>query len=283
VTERDSHWSEPVEFTVSEPNAPTPQQLGLRVTEIMYNAPADSAFEYIELRNISGETIDLRGVELREAVEFEFRGSAVEALEPGEYVVVVEDLSVFSRRYDANAILVAGQYRGQLANSSDRVVLAYGAAESILDFSYDDTWYETTDGQGLSLIIVDDRAPVESWAWPMSWRPSNALFGSPGVDDSGPQSGLQFAGNVDQDSSLSISDAVSLLRFLFSGDARALPCADGSLEHPSNQAILDVDGGGRVGIDDAVFLLNYLFRSGPEPALGRDCVLLAECPNRCGG
>jgi hypothetical protein len=61
-------------------------------------------------------------------------------------------------------------------------------------------------------------------------------------------------GLVNGDEFLDLSDAVSILLFLF---------ADG--RYPPNLDRLDVNDSGGVEIGDAVYLLQYLFVSGPEP------------------
>ena len=90
----------------------------LLVTEIHYNPspPTDEEvlagfndndnFEFIELHNAHPtDAIDLTGLRLAEAVEFDLDGIQ---LAPGEYAVVVEDTSAFTHRY-GNEIRVIGQ------------------------------------------------------------------------------------------------------------------------------------------------------------------------------
>jgi len=60
-------------------------------------------------------------------------------------------------------------------------------------------------------------------------------------------------GDANGDGKLDISDAVKILRFLFSGDTS--DCAEA----------LDANDDGRLDIADAVFLLGYLFSEGPRP------------------
>jgi hypothetical protein len=154
--------------------------------------------------------------------------------------------------------------------------------EAILDFRYDDSWYPTADGGGHSLVCVDPLAGAEAWGTPSGWRPSERLLGTPGRDDSGGPGGAQVPGDINSDSKLNLSDAVSLLGFLFLGAAKPLPCGDGSLSDESNQLLLDSNGDGRVDITDAIHVLSYLFLGGPQPALGAKCVPVAGCPDVCG-
>jgi len=52
----------------------------------------------------------------------------------------------------------------------------------ILDFSFDDNWYNQTDGEGYSLTVMD---PVgtdpNDWGLESSWRASPDVGGSPGA------------------------------------------------------------------------------------------------------
>ncbi|MCZ6794716.1 MAG: lamin tail domain-containing protein [Planctomycetota bacterium] len=280
-TERWSHWSEPLEFSAGGPAAPIPEAEGLRVTEIMYHPRGDEDYEFIELQNVSGETLDLRDVSFRTGIRFAFRGSDVESLGPGEYVVVVKSLAVFSTRYDASELEIAGEYAGNLSNAGERIELAFGAGVAILDFAYDDAWEQFTDGTGPSLVIRDAGSPRESWGLQGSWRASLRPLGSPGSEDTEAPDGSLLPGDLNQDVRVNITDVVILLRQLFGGGASRLPCGDGSLQAEGNHALVDVNGDEAVNLSDAVYLLSYLFRRGAAPTLGTECVILADCSPAC--
>ena len=64
----------------------------------MYHPQAGQDYEFIELRNIGSEWLDLSPVSLVNGVEFHFADGDVEGLEPGQYVVVVENRAVFESR-----------------------------------------------------------------------------------------------------------------------------------------------------------------------------------------
>ncbi len=158
----------------------------LRITEIMYHpqSPAgqnDPNEEFIELKNIGTEAINLNLVRFTNGINFTF--PSVE-LAPGEYVVVVQDCNTFETRCSTD-INIAGQYTGRLANNGERIRLEDSIGGTILDFKYKDNWYDGTDGQGLSLTIADSLNPdIQSWDSKSAWRPSNIIGGSPGTDDS---------------------------------------------------------------------------------------------------
>ncbi|MCP4592493.1 MAG: hypothetical protein GY842_17300, partial [bacterium] len=80
-------------------------------------------------------------------------------------------------------LAIAGEYTGYLDNGGESLRLEDAQNESILDFTYNDAWYPGTDGEGASLVIVDETASFDTWSEPTSWRPSGAANGSPGADD----------------------------------------------------------------------------------------------------
>jgi len=179
--------------TKSYAGNPSPAQLYLRITEIMYN-PAPLAgntndpqqFEYVELRNISSNvTLNLSGVRFTNGIYFSFTGSTVTNLLPGQNVLVVRNIAAFAARYGAG-FNIAGQYTGHLANGGETLRLEDAVGEKILEFAYDNHWYPVTDGLGFSLVIVDENAPWFTWGQKESWRPSARLNGSPGAIDPQP-------------------------------------------------------------------------------------------------
>ena len=173
--------------------SPSPAQLYLRITEIMYNPSAlagntndPQEFEYLELRNISGgTTLDLNGVKFVNGIEFAFAGSSITSLTPGARALVVRNPSAFTVRY-GGGLPVAGQYSNVLDNAGERIQLLDNSNEEILDFSYNNTWFPSTDGYGFSLVVVDENAEPDLWSSKSSWRPSGTLSGSPGVVDPAP-------------------------------------------------------------------------------------------------
>ena len=153
----------------------------LRVTEVMYNPRALNE-EFIELKNIGAETINLNLVSFTNGIDFTF--PSIE-LAPGEYIVVVQDRNAFEARYGSN-VNIAGQYSGRLNDAGERITLADAIGRTILDFSYEDDWHSITDGEGFSLTIIDPtHFDLGSWNVEEAWRASAYLDGSPGQDDSG--------------------------------------------------------------------------------------------------
>ncbi|MEC9353563.1 MAG: CotH kinase family protein, partial [Planctomycetota bacterium] len=262
----------------------------LRISEIHYNPrPADEDspvsqqdLEFIELVNTAEEALDLSGVRFSKGIEFDFTASAVLDLEPGEFVVIVKDIEAFATRYDVGRILIAGEYRGNLANAGEELALQDALGETILAFSYSDDWDPQTDGQGFPLELADLSVEAGMLASPASWRSSSIMDGTPGFGEKPPvPGGLQKPGDTNQDGQTDLSDAVSLLGHLFLGTPERLPCGNGEVSHPGNTVLLDLNGDTRVDLADGIHLLIYLFQGGPQPAGGTECIPIEGCEQVC--
>jgi hypothetical protein len=98
--------------------------------------------------------------------------------------LVVKSRAAFDARYGSALLpLVAGEYDGRLSNGGEAIRLVDYWAGTILDFEYDDAWYDTTDGQGYSLTVVDPvTTDPNDWGLKSTWQPSATLGGSPGAD-----------------------------------------------------------------------------------------------------
>jgi len=143
---------------------------GLRVSELMYHASSGSNYDYIELYNIGETTLDLNGVRLNNGIDFTF-GQML--LDPGQYVVVVKNLTAFRSAY-GTGINVAGEYSGNLSNGGEKIVLSLPLPLdiAILRFEYSDKWYPVTDGDGSSLTISDPLTYPSMLSEPESWHPA---------------------------------------------------------------------------------------------------------------
>ena len=151
---------------------------GLRITEVMYN-PADSqSYEFIELQNLSDSEINLQGVRIAGAVDFEFPAVS---LPVGERVIIANDSAAMLQRYGSGINLV-GQYSGQLSNSSEELILrlANPFDAGILRFEYDSRWESSTNGMGRSLEVVDPTASFSDWGEKTNWQASVEMGGTPG-------------------------------------------------------------------------------------------------------
>ena len=143
----------------------------------MYH-PESGALEYIEFRNVGAVAFDLEGIELTDGVAFAFPQMT---LQPGEFVLAVEDLGAFQAAYGSNPN-VAGSYSGKLSNGGEHLRLEIvSLGIGILDFDYEDDWYPSTDGDGFALEIIDESAAAASWGEKGSWRAGSATGGTPGT------------------------------------------------------------------------------------------------------
>jgi len=166
----------------------------LRITEIMYNpqstghltadtgSPDDPNREFIELKNIGTQTLNLNLVRFTNSVDFTFPSLELAA---DQYVLVVKDIEAFAARYGSD-LNIAGEYSGNLNNAGERIELQDAAGRTILNFRYEDGWYDITDGMGFSLTIEDPTVTDPNrWDDKSLWRPSAGADGSPGRDDTG--------------------------------------------------------------------------------------------------
>ena len=107
------------------------------------------------------------------------------SLEAGESVVLVKNRSAFESRY-GTGLNIAGEYEGFLDNGGESIKMEDYTNSTILEFHYDDAWYDITDGEGFSLTIKDpDNSILGSWDNKNAWRPSLYSGGSPGKEDAG--------------------------------------------------------------------------------------------------
>jgi hypothetical protein len=193
---RTSHWSPPVEFTAAEPDNLAELQRSLRLTEVMYNPPAGSAYEFIELHNTSADTaLPLDGVAFTAGINFTFPAGAT--LAPGAYALVVSadatnNFAAFRAHYGLAADVPAfGPYTGNLDNGGEQLVLKTASGgTTLLAFTYDDGsgWPLAADGAGHSLVPRRDFGEAASGLLDFggNWRASAFLKGSPGRADPEP-------------------------------------------------------------------------------------------------
>jgi len=236
------NWSALTEaiFVVDTPPA-------LRITEIMYH-PADpdpgspytdGDFEFIELQNTGGTPLELAGMQFTAGVAYTFPQME---LAPGQYVVLVSNQAAFESRYGV-VDNVIGEFTGQLNNGGERLRLAATFDTAILDFSYDDSWFPETDGDGHALVIVDATADPVSWGDAASWRASAQTGGTPGGDEV-----QRLPGDTNDDGRVDIDD-LNNVRNNFGG-----------------AGLGDVNGDGVVNIDDLNEVRNHFGSGGGAPA-----------------
>jgi len=156
----------------------------LRITEIMYHPPDWGGFvsddlEFIELKNVGTNVLDLSGLAFTEGISFTFTNGT--RLGPGQFLVLARNPSVLAQRYPG--LVIHGAYTGKLDNGGERLTLSHLWGGKVLSVTYDDAngWPITTDGWGFSLVPRAQTAL--DWDQPTSWRASSQPGGSPGADD----------------------------------------------------------------------------------------------------
>ncbi len=136
-------------------------------------------FEFIELMNISGGTVDLSSVEFTAGIRTTALG--VQLLAPSERAVFVRNIDAFRIRYGATP-RVLGTYDGVLDNGGEQIILtgADAAATAIKSFSYDDAtpWPSAADGSGLSLLLNSPSSNPDH-GLDTSWRAAGPINGTP--------------------------------------------------------------------------------------------------------
>jgi hypothetical protein len=172
------------------PAAPSP-------TEESRGFDVRTDFEFVEIMNVGPVAIDLAGVRFTGGIEFDFAIGEVRWLAPGERAVVVSNRDAFEMRYGAplSALRIVGEFRNNLSNDGETIVLVDAAGAEIRNFTYNDKnpWPEAADGSGASLVLINPlRNPDHNN--PLNWRSSLAANANPGGSD-----GAQFAGDPDGD------------------------------------------------------------------------------------
>jgi len=242
---RWSHWSEPVEFLVTAPDI-SDYLRDLRISEFMYHPPEPVGeeravstnrddFEFVELKNTGSAPIDLRSVRFTKGIDFDFGGSEIESLDPGEYALVVKSQAAFEARY-GSLLPVAGEYADDnLRNSGERLKLSFGAGSAIHDINpYSDSlpWPPAADGEFSLVLRGVDGASSPDHNDPESWRISRYSAGTPGSGDGIDYDSWKEQYGISDDLGDEDGDGiVSLLEFFLGGDPDAgsqhlLPVAD---------------------------------------------------------
>ena len=148
--------------------------------EIAAGFTDDDDFEFVELKNIGPISIDLFGVRFTDGIDFDFTGSPITRLDPGQFVLIVSNTAAFAHRY-GNLANLAGQYTGQLGNGGEQLALLDTFGQTIQGFIYGDSkdagWPNRADGNGSTLEVLD---PAGDPSDPDNWRSSGELLGTPG-------------------------------------------------------------------------------------------------------
>lgn len=199
--------------TVTYVGSETPVQARLRVSEIMYAPAAPSVaelssiptlsasdFEFIELVNITGVSVDLSGAQFTEGVSMTFGGGVT--LAPGQRVLVVANQAAFELRY-GNLLPVVGVYTGNLDNGGEQLQIVDAVGENVLEFTYSDDWYKPTDGDGYSLVMLTpESTPLTDFDVASNW----GISPTPGGDPAGASASTSMIYQIWKDQHFTAAD-----------------------------------------------------------------------------
>ncbi len=157
------------------------------ITEVMYNAPENSALEWVELKIIGGSAMsDMQyfNLHLDGAVTYYF---PAEPLDTNEYIVVTNDPDLFKKTYKDFKGRLFGPWEkdvktdsiAKLSNEGDVIdVKLTGAGDVSCAFSKEPPWPSLADGNGSSLVFVGGNPSQAS-----AWAASKKEWGNPGAAD----------------------------------------------------------------------------------------------------
>ena len=176
------------------------------ITEIMFDPPAGSDAEYIELMNVSDENVTLydstrnAGWRITDGIEYEFPAANPITLAPGERLVLARHIPTFNATYSLPPGTQLLEWTtGKLSNGGERLQLGRPAgldSSGIRQFArvdrvnYDNSapWPQNTSGTGFSLDKIFDHQYGNDYA---NWQTS---FATPGSDSSGDSFDTWIAG-----------------------------------------------------------------------------------------
>lgn len=156
----------------------------LSVGELNYNDPEGGDYDFIELVNTGPVAQPLNGLTFTRGIGYTFEGT--DPLAPGERLVIARDRPKFLARYGSGFRLAPGTFSGGFSADGERVTVADGNGQTVLDFTFGSSgsWPSRPNGLGSTLEPVDAAGDLND---PDNWRPSSEWLGSPGRAGAGPQ------------------------------------------------------------------------------------------------
>jgi hypothetical protein len=140
------------------------------VSEINYNSlPAVNPGDWLELRNMTSETLDLEGWIVLDAANNSFAFGAI-SLDGDERVALVADPTAFDVVFTCHTLgQVVGPSTFGLGNGGDEIYVLDAAGSLIFSMKYDDGsgWPGEADGYGMTLELIDPTGDVND---PQNWQ-----------------------------------------------------------------------------------------------------------------
>ncbi|HKQ40436.1 MAG TPA: lamin tail domain-containing protein [Verrucomicrobiae bacterium] len=188
VTGRWSRWSAPVQFVCGPPDTSAALLAYLRISELMYNSPGGSEYDFVELHNSSSQlALELNGAKFTQGIDYTFGTGVI--IPPNGYLVLAKTPAVAAFRAYYNlpaSVPVLGGYTGNFSDGGEQVTLRTSAGGTdIVTFEYRDSrgWPLAADGSGHSLVPLNEGL---SLTYGGNWRASTYINGSPGGPDPAP-------------------------------------------------------------------------------------------------
>ncbi|MDB6154394.1 MAG: hypothetical protein JWL90_2847 [Chthoniobacteraceae bacterium] len=168
----------------------------LVISELMYHPGNPSAaemaagfdnsddFEYLELTNISTQSVDVDGLYFSAGIDFDFKNSLLgRVIPPGARWLLVANKAAFEKRY-GTTLAVAGQYSGSLNNGGEKITLLNASSVALRTLNYSPLapWPAEADGEGVSLVLRNPSSNPDPDI-STNWRVSGASGGNPGTSD----------------------------------------------------------------------------------------------------
>src|ERR1035441_8167748 len=171
-------------FSVAQPLIP------ICFTEINYDPPGGSEYEFLELKNILSIPADLSGYSFSSAITYVFPPGSIVA--PNAIIVLAasDNPSAWTNHYPGVAVF--GYYSKHLGNSGDTVALADASGHTVISVTY---WPAPTNGwsdahHGSSLEINDlNGDPNDPANWHASSVSNSISGGTPGTLSATPPAG----------------------------------------------------------------------------------------------
>lgn len=157
----------------------------LIVNELNYHPPDEGQtdgdeLEFIELKNVGNNTLDLGGVHFTDGINYTFPISST--LAPNEMLLLVRNPNAFHSRYANHNVTIAATYPNKLSNAGENITLVDNQEAIITSFDYDDKspWAESADGPGDTLTRKNPPGDPND---PSNWQASSNPYGSPCADE----------------------------------------------------------------------------------------------------
>ena len=165
-----------------DPNSSSDALEHLRITELMYNPIGGGSLEYIEFLNTGPISIEITASSFNDGQPFTTFPFPSTTLAPGEYGLIVSDMTAFTNQYGAGFNIIAEWPIGALSNGGERIVFRDPLGNVIHDFSYHDDapWPTLADGSGPSLEVIDTEGDYND---PSNWQ-TTIISGTPGAPPS---------------------------------------------------------------------------------------------------